>query len=372
MGVAVSLVGVLVIITQGQPWMLLHLGLNIGDAAILFGILLYAAYPPLLRRGPDIHPLSLLACLFAAGAGATAPLWGIEMASGRFMRLEPGAFAAIGYVSIVASVLAYLFFNRGVALIGAGRAGQFVHLMPVFGAVLAVLLLHERFHLFHLFGVALIAAGIGLASIRRPAPGRAGCAMTELRPPCVILAAPQLAENIGSVARAMANFGLVGPAAGQSPRRLAPGAGLGLGLGRRVAAEQCARCSRGLRMRWRISSWCTPPPRGLARCACRCSRRAKRPASCTPPPGRGRRRGSSTAPERAGLESDDVALCQGIVTIPVDEKFKSLNLAQSVAVTAYEWRMAVLDRPPAAFKEAEPPAEQAALLGLYGQLEAGA
>lgn len=169
-GVAVSLAGVLVIITQGQPWMLLHLGLNIGDAAILFGIVLYAGYPPLLRRAPDIHPLSLLACLFMAGAAATAPLWAIELASGRVMRMEPAAFAAIGYVSVVASVLAYLFFNRGVALIGAGRAGQFVHLMPVFGAVLAVLLLHERLHLFHVFGVALIAAGIGLASIRRPAP----------------------------------------------------------------------------------------------------------------------------------------------------------------------------------------------------------
>ena len=170
-GVGLSLVGVLVIIAQGRPWMLLHLGPNIGDAAILFGILLYAVYPPLLRQRPPIHPLSLLACLFAVGAVATFPLFLIELASGRTIAAGPGAFAAIAYVSLAASVTAYLCFNRGVELIGAGRAGQYVHLMPVFGAVLAVALLHERLHLFHLAGVALIAGGIGLSALgRRAAP----------------------------------------------------------------------------------------------------------------------------------------------------------------------------------------------------------
>ena len=169
-GVAVSLVGVLVIIAEGRPWMLLHLGLNIGDAAILFGIVLYAAYPTLLRRKPDIHPLSLLVCLFAVGAVTVLPFYALEIASGRLITAGPAAAGALAYVSLAASVIAYLFFNRGVALIGAGRAGQFVHLMPVFGAVLAVLLLHERLHLYHLAGVALIGVGIGLASIRRRPP----------------------------------------------------------------------------------------------------------------------------------------------------------------------------------------------------------
>jgi drug/metabolite transporter (DMT)-like permease len=62
--------------------------------------------------------------------------------------------------------IAYLFFNRGIELIGAARAGQSWHLMPVFGSVLAVLLLHETFYPFHAVGIALIAGGIGLASIR--------------------------------------------------------------------------------------------------------------------------------------------------------------------------------------------------------------
>ncbi len=166
-GVAVSLAGVLMIISQGRPASLLHLGLNVGDAALLCGIVLYSVYPSLLRRRPDIHPLSLLACLFAVGAAATLPLYAAEMASGRFAPLTPATLLTVGYVSLFASVLAYLFFNRGVELIGSGRAGQFVHLMPVFGAVLAVLLLHEQLHLFHLVGVALIAAGIGVSALGR-------------------------------------------------------------------------------------------------------------------------------------------------------------------------------------------------------------
>jgi tRNA/rRNA methyltransferase len=74
--------------------------------------------------------------------------------------------------------------------------------------------------------------------------------------------------------------------------------------------------------------------------------------------------------ERAGLESDDIALCQAIVTAPVDGRHHSLNLAQAVAITAYEWRMAAAPEAPPAFGEAPPPAAQRALLGLYEQLEA--
>jgi len=74
--------------------------------------------------------------------------------------------------------------------------------------------------------------------------------------------------------------------------------------------------------------------------------------------------------ERAGLETMDIALCHGIVTVPVDERFRSLNLAQAVAINAYEWRMQVLDTPPAAFMDAAPPADQAVMLGLHQHLEA--
>ena len=73
--------------------------------------------------------------------------------------------------------------------------------------------------------------------------------------------------------------------------------------------------------------------------------------------------------ERAGLETQDIALCQAIITIPIDPRFRSLNLAQAVAINAYEWRLLTTDRPPPAFREGPPLADQAMVQGLYDHLE---
>jgi len=85
--------------------------------------------------------------------------------------------------------------------------------------------------------------------------------------------------------------------------------------------------------------------------------------------GEGLRLGLLFGGERAGLETADIALCQAVVTIPIDPRFRSLNLAQAVAVNAYEWRTTQTDAPPPAFREAAPPADGAAMLGLYEHLE---
>jgi tRNA/rRNA methyltransferase len=73
--------------------------------------------------------------------------------------------------------------------------------------------------------------------------------------------------------------------------------------------------------------------------------------------------------ERAGLETADIAMCQAIITVPVDPRFRSLNLAQAVALNAYEWRMLVEDRPSVAFREGDPPADQGEIVGFYEHLE---
>jgi drug/metabolite transporter (DMT)-like permease len=163
-GVLLSLLGVLVVISRGRPWALLEVELNGGDALVFTGVVLYAVYSLLLRRRPDVHPLSLLWATFTAAAILLAPAYALEMASGRQMPPTPAVLLGLGYVAVFPSFLAYLFFNRGVELIGSARASQFLHLQPVFGAVLAVLLLGETFHLFHAAGVALIFSGIGLAA----------------------------------------------------------------------------------------------------------------------------------------------------------------------------------------------------------------
>ncbi|MGA0607802.1 DMT family transporter [Phenylobacterium sp. VNQ135] len=166
-GMALSLTGVLAVVTRGRPWDLMHLGLNAGDGLILIGVVLYAVYSLMLRRRPDVHPLSLLWATFAVSALALAPLYAVEMALGARMVLSAKALLGIAYVAALPSFAAYLFFNRGVELVGAARASQYMHLQPIFGAVLAVLLLGERFQLHHALGMALILVGI-VVSGRKP------------------------------------------------------------------------------------------------------------------------------------------------------------------------------------------------------------
>ena len=177
--VALSLLGVLLIISAGRPWNLLHLKLNPGDALVMVGVVLYAVYSLLLRFRPPVHPLSLLWATFGVAVLALAPCYAFELASGRGFVLGPRAALGIGYVALFPSVFAYLCFNRGVELIGAGRAGQFMHLMPIFGSILAVALLGERFHAYHAVGLVLIASGIGAATLASRAASRAPLQATQ-------------------------------------------------------------------------------------------------------------------------------------------------------------------------------------------------
>jgi tRNA/rRNA methyltransferase len=193
--------------------------------------------------------------------------------------------------------------------------------------------------------------------------------MTQTAPaPCVILSQPQLAENIGAVARVMANFGLedlrlVAPRDGWPQERAwasASGANWPLD-GAKVFGtlqEACADLQRLYATTARPREVQLPviTPREAA-------------AQLHQAVDEGLTTGILFGGERAGLETQDIALCQAIVTIPIDPRFRSLNLAQAVAINAYEWRTAQADRPPPAFREGPPPADQAMLAGLYDHLE---
>jgi drug/metabolite transporter (DMT)-like permease len=165
-GVAVSLVGVAVIAGRGSIGALAGLSFNIGDVWVMGAVVLYALYAVLLRRRPRVHPLSLLVVLMGIGSMLLLPFYMAEAYAGATIRGGWPSVAAIAYTAVLPSFVAYLFFNRGVELIGAARAGQSIHLMPVFGTVLAVGFLSEHIHAYHAVGVALIAAGLALASLR--------------------------------------------------------------------------------------------------------------------------------------------------------------------------------------------------------------
>ncbi|TWA71530.1 drug/metabolite transporter (DMT)-like permease [Azospirillum brasilense] len=166
-GIAVSLAGALTLIARGDPAVLIGLQLAAGDLWVLAAVLGYAAYTALLRRRPAVHGLSFIAVTFAGGAAMLLPFYLWESLGGTPMPVTPTALGAVAYVALFPSIAAYLCFNRAVALVGANTAGMCIHLMPVFGSILAILFLGEQPHLYHAAGIGLIAAGILLATRRK-------------------------------------------------------------------------------------------------------------------------------------------------------------------------------------------------------------
>lgn len=166
LGVVLSLGGVLFIATRGHPASIASLSVNRGDIWVLLAVTAYAAYSALLRKRPPLHPLAFLAAVFAVGAVTLLPFYIAEHIMGRQMQPTPELGAAMAYLVIFPSFLSALFFNRGVELAGAARAGLFIHLLPVFGSMLAVIFLGERFESFHLIGTGLIAGGLLIAARR--------------------------------------------------------------------------------------------------------------------------------------------------------------------------------------------------------------
>jgi drug/metabolite transporter (DMT)-like permease len=167
-GTLISLAGVLVVVSRGDLGALLTLTLNRGDLLILLGMVITAIYTAYLRLRPRIEWITFLFWMFLASAVFNLPLVLIEIFVFEKV-VQPTLFTllAIGYVSIFPSILAYLFFARGVDLIGGVRAGIFMHLVPLFGALLAIWFLEEPLALFHVVGFALILAGVTLTS-RKP------------------------------------------------------------------------------------------------------------------------------------------------------------------------------------------------------------
>ena len=165
-GILISMTGAFVIICRADLGVLARFAFNFGDVLILTALVFYALYTALLRRRPAVHPMSFLAATIAASAVLVVPPVVWEVATGHLPVLTTATFGALAYVAIFPSVLAYLCLNRGIELIGANRAAPFLHLMPVFGSVMAMVFLGERPQLFHGLGYALVLVGIFIAARR--------------------------------------------------------------------------------------------------------------------------------------------------------------------------------------------------------------
>ncbi len=169
-GLAVSLTGVVVILLHGDLTTLKNIEFNRGDLIFITALAIFGLYSVLSLKRPPISGLSFVGFTFGCGAACLIPLLIWELLSRPMMQFDTANLLAVFYVAVFPSTVAYLCFNRGVQLIGANRAAPFFHIVPAFGAAMAIVFLGERPQLFHIIGFALVLTGVVVAS-RKPKRG---------------------------------------------------------------------------------------------------------------------------------------------------------------------------------------------------------
>lgn len=168
LGVGLSLLGVLVIISHADVGILRRMDFTSGDLWMLAAALDWAFYTVLLRKLPEgLKGLPILGFTVLLGALAILPLYVYESLTFHIMPVTLVSMGSVLYVAVFPSLLSYLFWNHATQQLGAGRTGQFSYLLPVFGILLAVAFLGERLHLFHVAGMALVAVGLLLTNWQR-------------------------------------------------------------------------------------------------------------------------------------------------------------------------------------------------------------
>ncbi|SAH99635.1 membrane protein [Bordetella ansorpii] len=174
-GLALSCVGVLTIITHGDLAGLLALSFSEGDLIVFGAMASFALYSLWLRSvPPSLSRIGLLTIQLGITVVALLPLAVIEYRGGARTVWSATSVAAILYVGIVASLLANLLYSVGVARIGPAKASLFIHLLPVYGALMAVGFLGESLHLYHAIGISVIIAGLALSRTAPPATPATG------------------------------------------------------------------------------------------------------------------------------------------------------------------------------------------------------
>ena len=166
-GILISLAGLFWILSRGRPAMLLGLHFSAGDLYTLAAGINWALYSVLLRKKPPgLDHFAFLGAIMLFGTLFLVPFYIGGMFAGQGFAPSVTAVGAILYVAVFPSILSYLCWNRGVENVGANKAGIFVHLIPVFAILLAVLLLGEKLQVYHIAGMVLIFTGIFLTTLR--------------------------------------------------------------------------------------------------------------------------------------------------------------------------------------------------------------
>jgi len=167
-GALLSLCGVMIIVARGKLEVLLEFQLNTGDLWMLLAVLTWGLYTVGLQWRPKgMHPMLMLAVFTAIGLVALAPVYAWELGTGRGIKMSVATLTAIIYIGVFPGFLGYVFYNAAIGVVGPNRGSLFIHLMPVFGTLLAIVFLGERPLWFHIVGILMVFGGIFLTTRAR-------------------------------------------------------------------------------------------------------------------------------------------------------------------------------------------------------------
>ena len=167
-GLAVSLIGVMVLVTGGSLGALRGLTFNSGDILMLVACICYAGYTVGLGKRINMPPALMLSFFAVPASAFFAVAMGVEFWRGTMLLPGPKGLAIVAYCAIFPSMLAQIFFMRGVELAGANRSGFYLNLIPLFSALMAVFFLSETLYPYHAISMAMVLGGIYLAERHKP------------------------------------------------------------------------------------------------------------------------------------------------------------------------------------------------------------
>jgi len=164
-GVILSFLGVMIIITKANFEILKNLNFNKGDVTMVVAMFSWALYSTLLKRQTyEISQLSLLQVVMSFGLVFLIPIYFIEYQLGFRITLDKPFYLILSYVVLLPGLASFILWIKGISMIGANRSGVFLHLMPIFSAVMAMIFFNEKFMFYHILGACFIITGILLSN----------------------------------------------------------------------------------------------------------------------------------------------------------------------------------------------------------------
>ena len=165
LGVILSLTGVIFIITKADLNLVKSLEFNKGDLTMVIAMFSWALYSSLLKKKKyEISQIALLQVVIITGLIFLTPIYFIEISFGNPIKLDKPFYLTLAYVVLFPGLASFFFWIKGISIIGANRAGAFLHLMPLFGAIMAIIIFKEKFMFYHFLGAIFIIAGITLSN----------------------------------------------------------------------------------------------------------------------------------------------------------------------------------------------------------------